>query len=42
MDICRLEKLEVENKLKEQIREEIEAKKLKRGTTFSTYNRLMN
>ena len=45
-EVCKLEKTEVENSLKEEIREEIEAKKLKRaanpiGITYSTYNRLM-
>jgi len=42
LDICKFEKMESENRLKEEIREELEAKKLKRGTTYSTYNRLMN
>ena len=42
LDICKLEKIDAEERLKEQIREEMEQKRMKRGTTFTTYNRLMN
>lgn len=42
LEILKLEKTEVENSLKNQIREEVEAKRMKRGgTVTSTYNRLM-
>lgn len=42
LDVLKLEKWDVESKMKEQIREEVEAKRQKRGATaFSTYNRLM-
>jgi hypothetical protein len=40
-EICKCEKEEVEWRIKQEIREEIESKKLIRGTTYSTYNRLM-
>lgn len=42
LDICRMEKLDVESKLKDEIREEIEMKKLNRGTGNSLYSRLIN
>ena len=41
-EICRLERQESEAKVKEEIREEIESKRLKRATTYTTYARLMN
>ena len=40
-DICRLEKQEADNRLKSEIREELEAKRVRRGTAQSTYSRLM-
>ena len=42
IDICKLERMDADTKLKEEIREEIDHKRLKRATTFTTYNRLMN
>ncbi len=42
LDICKLERLDADTKLKDEIREEIEHKRLKRATTYTTYNRLMN
>ncbi len=41
MDLCKAEKIEADNRIKEEIREEIEAKR-RRPTVLSTYNRLMN
>ncbi len=42
MEILKFEKIEAEYRLKEEIREELEAKRNKRATVLSTYNRLMN
>jgi hypothetical protein len=42
LEILKLEKIEAEYRLKEEIREELEAKRNKRATVLSTYNRLMN
>ena len=44
LGICRLEKMEAENRIKEEIREEIESKRhtRKNNVVQSTYNRLMN
>ena len=41
LDICKLERMDADQRLKEEIREEIEHKRMKRGTTFTTYNKLM-
>ena len=42
LDICKMEKWAVENQLKEEIREEIEMKKLNRGTGLSKYQKIIN
>lgn len=42
IDICKMEKWSVENKLKEDIREEIEIKRMNRATGISKYNNIIN
>jgi hypothetical protein len=42
IDICKVEKLMVETKMKDEIREEIENRKFNRGTGVSTYVKFLN